>query len=69
MCNHIVNRVMYAHWPTQKYIASFFFQTATQSNSYPVSNQFMIGDYVLPGNIVLPTQNNLGNITVKTPPL
>ena len=54
---------------TQEIYCFILFQTATQSNSYPVSNQFMIGDYVLPGNIVLPTQNNLGNITVKTPPL
>ncbi|ELU16220.1 hypothetical protein CAPTEDRAFT_179627 [Capitella teleta] len=31
-------------------------------NSYPISNQFMIGDYVLPGSMVLPSQGlNLTN--------
>jgi len=24
--------------------------------SFPVSNQFMIGDYVMPGNVVMPDQ-------------
>ncbi|KAJ8306635.1 hypothetical protein KUTeg_017180 [Tegillarca granosa] len=30
--------------------------SASAGQTFPVSNQFMIGDYVMPGNIVVPTQ-------------
>ncbi|XP_033738119.1 histone-arginine methyltransferase CARMER-like isoform X1 [Pecten maximus] len=30
--------------------------TNMRGDMYPVSNQFMIGDYVMPGNVVVPTQ-------------
>ncbi|OWF34837.1 Histone-arginine methyltransferase CARM1 [Mizuhopecten yessoensis] len=30
--------------------------TNSRGEMYPVSNQFMIGDYVMPGNVVVPTQ-------------
>ncbi len=60
---HALTRDAFAAAALSRHV--FCLQTATQSNSYPVSNQFMIGDYVIPGNIVLPAQNAV----VKSPPL
>lgn len=37
-------------------------QNTSSAANYPISNQFMIGDYVLPGSMVLPSQGlNLTN--------
>lgn len=38
------------------------FQQAAAANAFPVSNQFMIGDYVVPGNMAIPSQG-LNSIT------
>lgn len=38
------------------YIGYSFFQSSIPT-SFPVSNQFMIGDYVMPGSVIYPSQS------------
>ena len=38
------------------YIVYSFFQSSIPT-SFPVSNQFMIGDYVMPGSVIYPSQS------------
>ena len=40
----------------------WLFQQAAAANAFPVSNQFMIGDYVVPGNMSIPSQG-LNNVS------
>ncbi|KAI0225889.1 Histone-arginine methyltransferase CARM1 [Lamellibrachia satsuma] len=41
---------------------NLFGQQAVTANAFPVSNQFMIGDYVVPGNMAIPSQG-LNNVS------